>query len=54
MMSLKINFKDYSPIEKNFFIEQSAHLPQMENEIAFEKLLITEILFQDIIPVIVE
>ena len=42
------------PDREEFFIEQSAHLPQMENEIAFEKLLITEILFQDIIPVIVE
>ena len=42
------------PNRQEFFIEQSAHLPQMENEIAFEKLLITEILFQDIIPVIVE
>ena len=42
------------PNREEFFIEQSAHLPQMENEIAFEKLLITEILFQDIIPVIVE
>ena len=42
------------PNRQEFFIEQSAHLPQMENEIAFEKLLITEILVQDIIPVIVE
>ena len=30
------------PNREEFFIEQSAHLPQMENEIAFEKLLITD------------
>ena len=42
------------PNRQEFFIEQSAHLPQMENEIAFEELLITEILVQDEVPVIVE
>jgi len=42
------------PNRQEFFIEQSAHLPQMENEITFEKLLITEILVQDKTPVIVE
>tara|TARA_B110000046_G_scaffold177024_1_gene203348 strand:- start:287 stop:1267 length:981 start_codon:yes stop_codon:yes gene_type:complete len=35
------------PNRKEFFIEKSAHLPQMENETAFEKLLIKDILPQD-------
>jgi pimeloyl-ACP methyl ester carboxylesterase len=42
------------PNRKEFFIAQSAHLPQIENESAFEELLITEILVQDEVQVIVE
>ena len=45
------NFKDklqkLLPNRKEFFIEKSAHLPQMENKTAFENLLIDGILIQD-------
>ena len=39
------------PNRKEFFIDQSAHLPQIENETAFEKLLIMDILPQDTLKV---
>ena len=39
------------PNRKEFFIDQSAHLPQIENETAFEKLLIKDILPQDTLKV---
>lgn len=45
------NFKDklqrLLPNRKEFFIEKSAHLPQMENKAAFEKILIEDILSQN-------
>ena len=39
------------PNRKEFFIDQSAHLPQIENETAFEELLIKDILPQDTLKV---
>jgi len=39
------------PNRKEFFIDQSAHLPQIENETAFEELLIIDILPQDTLKV---
>ena len=45
------NFKDklqkLLPNRKEFFIEKSAHLPQMENKTAFENILINSILRKD-------
>ena len=49
------NFKDklqkLLPNRKEFFIEKSAHLPQMENKTAFEDLLINSILLEDSLKV---
>ena len=49
------NFKDklqkLLPNRKEFFIEKSAHLPQMENKTAFENILINSILRKDSLKV---
>ena len=49
------NFKDklqkLLPNRKEFFIEKSAHLPQIENKTAFEDLLINSILLEDSVKI---
>ena len=49
------NFKDklqkLLPNRKEFFIQKSAHLPQMENQAAFEDILINSILRKDSLKV---